>query len=294
MAQELRTFSSSTGLTLGANVTTANVLIGNGLTSGNLQMGTGLIGGEVRIGSFSTGDVRIESAKLTLQNANTIDITAGNIAILEAVQQVQVTVTNAVNSIVIQSDGASNQVRLGRTGGVNSIDQTTDELTMNATTSAIVTSPLIDLKGDVLAETLSFGASAGNSELAWYESATSIVPVAADFTVDASSYIEFTRIGNLVHYDIKFQWTAHTGSAIVVISNLPHLPTKAGNARLDISEMTSGAIINVSGPLFVAVKPGGDTTFAVIGPSTGVTAEMTATDFGATGTVYFQGVLNIV
>jgi hypothetical protein len=98
----------------------------------------------------------------------------------------------------------------------------------------------------------------------------------------------YTKIGNVVHFKVSLNWSAHTGTGDMVIKGLPY--TTANDSQITIAALRAGNIAYTAGASLAGQIQPNDT---IIYPVTSVTLSAAATipmdtsgDFNVSG-IYF-------
>jgi hypothetical protein len=96
----------------------------------------------------------------------------------------------------------------------------------------------------------------------------------------------YTKIGNVVHFKISIDWSAHTGAGDIKITGLPHVT--ANDAQITIAALRAGGIAYTAGASLAGQIQPNDT---IIYPVTSVSLAPAATiPMSASGNLNVSGI----
>lgn len=131
-------------------------------------------------------------------------------------------------------------------------------------------------------------ASADPNALDDYEEGTFVPVVVGSATAGVGTYTaqsgRYTKIGNIVHFELVVVWTAHTGTGNVRVNGLPFTP--AASIPEAIVPALLGGITFVGSPVGIVSLPSGQVAFAT--SATGAPVSYTAT-ISASGFISVAG-----
>ena len=139
--------------------------------------------------------------------------------------------------------------------------------------------------------------STATNALDWYEEGVFTPVIVGGTSAGVGTYTtqigKFTRVGDLVHFQISIVWTAHTGTGNTQIQFLPYAPESTSGEVMLTDIIQNGGPIPAAGSIRIAVIEPGSTT---VGLREQVLASMTITNTNpitATGTIFVSGLYKV-
>lgn len=139
--------------------------------------------------------------------------------------------------------------------------------------------------------------SSSANVLDWYEEGTFTPIVYGSTTAGVGTYTtqvgKFTRIGDVVNFQISVVWSAHTGTGNTIVGTLPYNAESTSGELMVLSIIQNGGPVPAAGSIRVAlITPNSD----VIGLREQVLANMSITNSNAitgTGAIYISGTYKV-
>jgi hypothetical protein len=255
------------------------------ISNNNFQNCAGYAIKASRAGRFVISDNTIVAVNLLGAAQVAIEATATNLASGETI--------SIFNNRIFGTAGVA----------IASSNYTPDKIFINNNfTNGGMTALQAGLQNQLTTNFISFGndvsrISTATNALDWYEEGVFTPVIAGSLSAGTGTYTTqlgtFTRIGDLVYFQVVVTWTSHTGTGNTIIRPLPYVSESTADASYLTNIIQVGGPIPAAGSIRVALITPGSTD---IGLREQVLATMTITNSNAmtaTGTISVSGMYKV-
>ena len=232
-------------------------------------------------------------------------ITDNTIVEVSSFDGVQVAIlANAANLASGETISIFNNRIFGTAGtAIATVSYTVDKIFVNNNyVNGGMTANAAGVQDQLTTDILTFGndatrVSTATNVLDWYEEGVFTPVIVGSSSAGVGTYTtqigKFTRIGDIVHFQISLAWTAHTGTGNTIIQSLPYAAEVSSGEFVFFNIAQNGGPIPAAGSIRIALVTSGSTE---IGLREQVLATMLVTNSNAitgTGAIYVSGTYKV-